>query len=332
MIKLLLTIIFLTSNAFAYIPTVESLFRHGSNPDVSANGVSVTFVVKKIEAGVKADTKSSESLLHETKKEDFYKLFYTKTNQDLVKVSQARYDNSSFSEGSLLEKYYTSNLTPYTFKGSGQDQAEKGLLQGMLISIIFNNGSFLTNYLKSLNVPVKLNSEIINRQKVTYLASYKQYLVAVNKDRNNRRTVTNPLKPEDPATRQKVDEAMNEPMYVDQKQVKLSKENGEISWLISAGTFEAVVSYKEREIKRIKYKSDQGEIEILCKDYWLGNGTHSIPRYISIKDYKGEMFEIEIMNLKQYLEKESDLIGRLKKWDSLLKGKESLEPKPPFLL
>jgi hypothetical protein len=44
------------------------------------------------------------------------------------------------------------------------------------------------------------------------------------------------------------------------------------------------------------------------------------------------MYQIEILNLRQFIEKESDLISRLKKWDSLLKGKESHAPKPPFLL
>lgn len=331
MIKLLAAILFLTSNAFAYIPTVESLFRHGSNPDVTANGVSLTFVVKKIEAGVKTEGKTDDSLLNETKSEDFYKLFYTKLSHDVWKVAQTRYDNSTFSEGSLLEKHYYPNFTAYTIKGSGEE-SEKGLFQGMLISMIFNDGTFLVNYLKSLEVPVKLNNEIINRQKITHLASYKQYLVAVNKDRTARKTEVNPLKPDDAAAREKIDLAMNEPMYVDQKQVKLSRENGEIAWLISAGPFEAVVSDKEREIRRIKFKSALGDFEIICKDYWLANGTHALPRYISVKDYKGEMFQVEIMNLRQYIEKESDLVGRLKKWDSLLKGKESLEPKPPFLL
>jgi hypothetical protein len=41
---------------------------------------------------------------------------------------------------------------------------------------------------------------------------------------------------------------------------------------------------------------------------------------------------VEILNLRHYLEKESDIVSRLKKWDSLLKGKESLEPKPSFVL
>jgi hypothetical protein len=48
MIKMILSLILLSSSAFAYVPSVESLFRHGSNPDITANGVALTFVVKKI--------------------------------------------------------------------------------------------------------------------------------------------------------------------------------------------------------------------------------------------------------------------------------------------
>ena len=48
MIKIVLASLLLTSVAHAYVPTVESLFRHGSNPDVTGNGISLTMVVKKM--------------------------------------------------------------------------------------------------------------------------------------------------------------------------------------------------------------------------------------------------------------------------------------------
>lgn len=330
MMKLALAALFVSSSVFAYVPTVESLFRHGSNPEVTANGVSITFVVKKIEVGTKSSG-SDVSLLNETKSEDFYKMFFTKVSNDVMKVAQTRYENNTFNEASLQEKVYFPNFTAFTIKGS-PEESEKGLFQGMLRSMIFNDGAFIVNYLKTLGVPVKLNSEIINRQKVEYLASYKQYLVAINKDRNARKTAQNPLKPDDAVAREKIDNIMNEPMYVDQKQVKLSREDGEMAWLVSAGQFEAVISYKNREIRKLKYRSQLGDYEILAKEYWLANGTHALPRYILVKDYKGENFQIEVLNLRHYLEKEVDLVNRLKKWDSLLKGKESLDPKPPFVL
>jgi len=331
MMKWVLVFVCLSTSALAYVPTVESLFRHGSNLDVTANGVNVTFVVKRLEAGAKdPQKKGDESLLAETKSEDFYKMFFTKVGSGATKVAQTRYDNSSYSEGSLLEKRYYPNFNAYTIKGT-PEASEKGIFQAMLHSMIFNDGALFVNYLKSLGVPVKLNSEIINRKKVEYLAAYKKYLIATNKDRT-KKPETNPLKPEDLSEREKVEQIMRESMYVDQDQVKLSREGGQMAWLITAGPFEAVISYKQREIQKIRYKSQLGDYEIICKDYWLANGSHALPRYIMVKDFKGEAFQIEITNLRHYPEKDVDIANRLKKWDGLLKGKESLEPKPPFLL
>lgn len=331
MIKFSVILALISFQAWAYIPTVESLFRHGPNPDVNANGVAVTLVVKKIEPSGNAQNAGESSLLTEVKAEDFYKIFFTRINSETMRVAQSRYDNASFNEASLIGKIYIPNFTAYTIKPS-VEESEKAIFHAMLRSLVFNDGAFLVNYLKSMNVPVKLNNEIINREKVEYLAAYKQYLVAISKDRNLRKTEKNPLKPDDATAREKIDLVMNSPMYVDQGQVRLSREDGDISWLITAEPFEAVVSYKEREIRKIKFKSQLGEYEIICKDYWLANGTHSMPRFMIVKDYKGESFQVEVLNLRQYLEKETDLINRLKKWDTLLKGKESHVPRPAFLL
>lgn len=328
---LILLVSFFTVSALAYVPTVESLFRNGSNPDVTVNGVSLTISVKKIQAGAKATSNQEGSLLLETKAEDFYKIFFTRLGQDVMKVAQTRYSNNTFNESSLEDKQYYPNFTAYTIKGT-PEESEKGIFHGLLRSLIFNDGEYMINYLKSQGISVKLNSEILNRQKVEHLASYKHYLLAINKDRTARKSLPNPLRPEDPAARDKVEQVMNEPMYIDQKQVQIFRDNGELSWMINVGSFEAIVSYKKRQIQKIKFKSQLGELEIICKDYWLANGTHSMPRYIMVKDYKAETYQIEVLNLRHYLEKEADLINRLKKWDSILKGKESLDPKPPFIL
>lgn len=317
-----------SSSLYAFIPSVESLFRHGSNPDVTANGVMVTFSLKKMVTQSDLNEKESEEL---TKQTNFYRLFFTKVNSETMKVAQVHYENASFNDTALKGKVYYPNFTAYTVKGMPED-AMKGIFFTSLRSIIFNDGTFLLNYLKTAGVPVKLNNEIINYPKREYLNSYKRYLSAINKDRASKRSEPNPLKPEDPVAREKVDTTMNEPMYLDQKQVKLATENGEVAWMVNAGPFEAALSYKEREIQRIKYKSQLGEFDIYYRDYWLANGTHAVPRLIVVKDYKGEMFQLEILNMKHYLEKESDLILRLKKWDSILKGKETTHTSPPFLL
>lgn len=323
--------LFLTLSAFAYVPTVESLFRHGSNPDVTVNGASLTLVIRKTPIGPKA-TSSDVSLLTETKEEDFYRMFFSKYNDDVLKVAQTRYADATFSADSLIEKNYYPNFTPYTIKASGEE-SEKGIFMGVLQSLVSNDGSFLVSYLKALGVPVRLNEELINREKVEYLAEYKKYLVTINKDRTARKTAVNPLRPEDSSAREKVDKVMNESMYIDTKQVKLSRDDGQMVWLVTAGsTFEAAFSYRERHLLRLKFRSQLGEYEIQCKDYWFANGAHSMPRYLLVRDYKGENYQVEITKVRHYTEKETDLVKRLKKWDSILKGKESLDPKSPFLL
>ena len=123
----------------------------------------------------------------------------------------------------------------------------------------------MVSYLKALGVPVRLNSEIINREKVEFLASYKRYLVSISKNRNAKKTEVNPMRPDDGSARNRAEEIMKEPMYVDTKQVKLSKDEGHVAWLINAGPFEAVISQNEREVQKLKFKSSAGDFEIICK-------------------------------------------------------------------
>lgn len=332
MMKFLCSFLLLTSIAHAYVPTVESLFRHGSNPDVTANGISLTLIVKKLQAGEKTPTSVSDvTLLRDEKVEDYFKLFFTKANGDILKVAQTRYSSLSFSEAALAHKIYYPNFTAYTIK-PGVENLERGLFFGLLQSLVLNDGENLMNYLKNQGVPVKLNNELLNRDKVEFLAHYKKYLVTINKDRNLRKTEINPMRPEDADARARADEIMDQPMYVDTKQVKLSKDEGQVAWMVNAGPFEAVVSYKNRDIQKVRFRSSAGDIEMTCKDYWLANGTHSLPRFILIRGLTGQTYQVEITNLRHYVEKEDDLVKRLNNWDKILRGKESTELRPEFLL
>ncbi len=331
MIKVVSLFFLLMNVANAYVPTVESLFRHGSNPDVSANGISLTFKVNKIFPGQKSgETITSASLLRDDKAEDYFKIFFTRIGET-TKVAQTRYNKSNFSKSSLSHKIYYPNFNAYTIKPN-LEEAEKGIFFGLLYSLALNEGEQLLSYLKSLEVPVRLNSELLNREKVEFLAEYKHYLATISKDRNARKTEVNPTRPEDPAARERADQIMAEPMYIDTNQVKLSKDEGNIAWVVNAGPFEAVFSYKERDAQRIKYKSAAGDFEVIMKDYYLANGAHSFPRFILVKTFSGEQYQLELLNLRHYVEKEDDMVKRLRNWDSILKGNESTSPRPEFLL
>jgi hypothetical protein len=331
MMKALIFALFISFSSYAYIPTVESLFRHGSNPDVSTNGASFNLVVKKITLGEKKTAEINDAAnLNGESKEEYYKVYFSRTT-DGLKVAQTRSTNSHFSEASLLHKVYYPNFNAFTVKASSES-AERGIFYGLLHSLAFNNGAHIVSYLKSLGVPVKLNNEIINREKIEFLADYKRYLISVKQERGLRKNHVNPLKPDDSAARERAHAIMGGSMYSDTKQVSLSKDEGQIAWVVSAGQFEAAFSHKERDVQRILYKSSAGDFEIICKDYWHATGTHSVPKFLLIKTFNGQQFQVEISNLRHYSEREEDLIKRLRNWDQILKGKESAEIRPEFLL
>ncbi len=327
MIRALLLLVLFSTNAIAFVPTIESLFRHGSNAEVTANGVSFTMAVKRIIPGEEAEATNPAA----PKADEYFRVFLTKTGADSLKIAQARYRDNTFSEGSLEHKIYYSAFTPYTLKPS-VEQMEKGVFYSLVHSLAFNNGSHMVNYLKTLGVPVKLNNDLINREKIEYLASYKRYLVTINQNKAAKKTEINPLRPEDAAARERVETVMNESMYVDTKQVRLAKEEGEMAWFAEAGPFTAVFTYNTRDVMKVVFKSAAGEMEINCRNYGLLNGTHRFPKTILIRDFSGDNYQVEVTDLRHYIEKEDDIVRRLKKWDSILKGKESQTPRPDFLL
>jgi hypothetical protein len=332
MTKLLVLSFFLTSVAQAYVPTVESLFRHGANPDVTQNAVSLSMVVKRGQTEAKADGVLNDvSLLRDQRQEDFYRIFFSRGNGEVLRLSQIRYANANFSDAALQHKVHFPNFSALTIR-PGVEHLEKGVFYGMLISMALNNGSFMINYLKQLNVPVRANSEILNRQKVELLASYKQYLATINRDRNARKNEANPLRPDEREARERAEQIMNESMYADTRQVRLTRDSGDMAWLVTAGPFEAVVNYTDRSIRRITYKSPIGELELLASEYWLANGVHSMPRIVDVRSPSGETWQIEFKNLRHFTEKEDELVKRINHWDQLLKGKEASDPRPEFLL
>jgi hypothetical protein len=329
MIKVLVLFLFSLA-AHAYVPTVESLFRHGANADVSGNGISFSLQIKKITPTDSSVNTAQVLAPTDQPAEDFYKVFFTQSG-DGLKVAQTRYTSGNFSESALVHKTFFSNFTPFSLKPN-LEESEKGIFYGMLHALAYNSGVHIIGYLKSLGIPVRLNNEIINREKIELLADYKRYLVLIAKDRSARKTEVNPLTPQDPAARDRVETIKDSSMYSDLKQVKIHREDGEMVWKVEAANFEAIFSYKERNLKRIKYKTSAGEYEIFCRDYWLANGTHLFPRYILIKSFSGQLYQLEVTGLRHYLDREDDVTKRLRNWDMILKGKEASATRPEFLL
>jgi len=311
------TIILLSMNVFGYVPTVESLFRHGGNPDVSASSVALNIRVsteKKDEVGGKV--------------ESFFKLYLTKAGQDSLRISQARYDSVGFIENEINHKFYLSNFSGVLTKDESLN-VERGLFWGILRSIYFNDGRQLVNLLKTLGAKVSLNDEILNREKIELLVDYKKYLISSAKFLNQ--SEANPLRPVDPTERSEVDKLLNQSMYSDFNQVKLVKVGEEMLWGIDAEVFWGLISFEKRHPVRIKYKFEGSDTEISFLNYYMFDGIHYGPKDILIKTAEGEVYNLEIINARYFNEKEEDALTRIRRWDQFLKNKKEFEPRPKFL-
>ena len=311
--KFIILTLFIVNTAFAYTPTVESLFRHGSNPEVTTNALSLNFSVKDL---------SNAELVQ------FYKIYFDVFDGETLKVSQTAYNQESYSEASLLNKIYHSQLAPVTFKNYSVDKA---VFYSLLHSILLNDGRFIVDYLKLAGVPVRRNNEILNDEKIALMKDYKNYLIAINNDRSLKKTMSSPLKPESQDGQERASRILNGPMYKDMDQVKLSSFEGKPAWLIEATGLQAYVSYEERRPIKVKLKANGGEVEIQCLDYWRPDGAHAVPKKMIVKTSKGEMFQVETTSLRYYNEKEDDLIKRLRHWDEILRTPKEQALRPDFL-
>jgi hypothetical protein len=315
--QLIYFIFFLSLDAFSYVPTVESLFRHGGNPDVTSSSVVLNFKVTKVAGG------SEES--DET---GYFKIVISKY-REILKITQAQFENDSFLDNSIIDQSYLSSFSPFSLKGE-TGQIEKGIFWGLLESIYFNEGKNLLNFLQTLGVQVKLNDEILNKEKVNYLVEYKKYLVTSKK--NGKSNEGNPLRPNDPQERLKVEKIMSESMYSDFQQVQLLKNGEDLFWGVEANNFQAIVSYSKRHPMKLSYKATNQEVEFSMLDYYPADGIHYSPREITIKNLSGVTYKINVLKVRYFSEKEDEVAKRVQKWESFSKGKKSNYSKPSFLI
>ena len=322
--KFLLLFFVLSQTAWSYVPTVESLFRNGSNPDMNGNVAIVNLKVTKVDpSGIVQDEKNSNS--------EYFRIYYTRSSDDVVKLNQFKFPDQSFNEDDFVHRTYYSNFNAFTLANQ-PSSVEKSLFYGVMQSLVLQDGQYLVNYLKSKGLPLRLNKEIINREKINLLAQYKQYLVTINQDKEARKTLENPLRPNSADKREHVEKVMNESMYVDTQHVVLAKEGSDMSWKVSAGGFDASVSYDKRYLQKLGFKGENGDIEFIFKDYGLVNATHVLPRFILIRDFNGDNYQVEVLNLRYASLNDASFVKKLREWDQKAKARNVEVLRPSFLL
>jgi len=322
----LLTFLFLLSAARvrAYVPTVESLFRNGANPDATTTAVVLAAKLYSFNPYLEETgaTSQGEPL--------WVRWIYNITPQGKLKLTQLCYRNQAMTDAHLVDKVYLGELDARSFSGASA-RPERGLFLGLLNSLLINDGSFVIEFLKLRGVEVKANSELIDQEKVALLQRYKQWLT---KTRGGR--VANgeesPLTPSSAAERERVEQLLNAPMYRDTQQVTLSRHRGEPAWSIRADGFEAWVGDERRDIRQFILRTTGEEVELSLQDYVLLNGTNFLPRTVQVRLGEEKFWMIEFLGVRPFNESGTEMLSRLKRYDQLLGKPAEALLKPPFLL
>lgn len=316
----ILSLVLITFSAHAYVPTVESLFRHGANADVTSNALMVSAKVALVNPYAEKVEQVDGSAL-------WVKWVYNITPQGKLKLTQLIYRAASMTEASLVDKSYVAELSPQAFDSS-PEMGERGLFISLMNSLLINDGSFMVNFLHNRGVNVQLNENIINQDKKNLLARYRAWLI---RTKGGRAAGAEPSPLAPTADRDKVDKIMAAPMYADTQQVVLSRYQGDPAWQIKGETFEAWVSDATREVRQLILRTGAAEVDIQCRDYLLYGGTHSFPRQIVVKGQQDQFWQIDIIGLKHFNETGAELLARLRRHDQVLMQRRETVARPAFL-
>lgn len=321
MIKILV-LLSISFSVFAYVPTVESLFRNGSNPDLTQNAAVVTLKITPVNPlAEKGEQAQGQSV--------WVKLVYHLGGGGRIKLSQLTYRTSALTDSTADSKVFFSEMSPNSFDQS-VEMTERGLFYSIMNSLVVNDGAFMTQFLKTRGINVALNYELLNQEKKHLLERHKAWLI---KTKGGRQTEgdDSPLTPASALEREKVNQIMALPMYASGGQIGLVRFEGEAAWNIKADAFEAWVGDSNRDIKQVNYKTSAGESEFVAKDYIKYNGTTPLPRLITFKNSKDLHFNIEPIGIRYFNESGQDLVNRLKRYEKDVKAPRDPVTKPYFL-
>ncbi len=317
---LILGLVLTVFSAHAYVPTVESLFRHGANADVTSNALVVSAKVALVNPYAEKIEQVDGSAI-------WVKWAYNITPQGKLKLTQLIYRAASMTEASLVDKSYIAELSPQAFAAS-PEMGERGLFISLMNSLLINDGSFMVDFLHNRGVNVRLNSDIINQDKRALLARYRAWLIRTKGGRDAG-SDPSPLAPT--VDREKAEKIMASPMYADTQQVTLSRYQGEPAWQVKTETFDAWVSDASREVRQLVLRTGAVEVDIQCRDYLLYGGTHSFPRQIVVKGQQDQFWQIDVLGLKHFNESAAELLARLRAHDQVLLQRRETVAKPAFL-
>ena len=289
---LILCSVFLTS-AWANLPSVESLFRHGANADIATNTVKVEFEIEKLSLvdGVPNEESVPTGKVYTT-------VYFIKSGNDfnILQLSSTKQISEESKVGAF---YYRKNFLKH-LSYKKDVNLQKDIFYSTLISILLNDSSSFSYLLKKTDGKFKKNSEVMNRKKVGVLHRYKKYLQQVKDNPDSEGSLTNPISPGDAKEKLRVRDVLSSSMYMADKNLKLIKKDKEFILNLELDNYTFNFTNESHQFLNLSYKDRGEDLSMHFKKFILFNGTHQLPSKVIYKTGASEAFLISFSKLSHF--------------------------------
>lgn len=326
----ILTINFLLFNvSFAYQPTLESLLRNGSNPDIGNNTVLANLIVKDLSVDNKLNANSEITLTdkHAIK----LHIFNEKENDPIL--TRIYYKAGLINQNSLLNykegKLYNLKRTIGT-----NENLDAEVFYGLMSYLLNNEGLPLIEALKKVRPTLKQNNELIDPEKIDLLAKYKNYLVQVKEAEEEQEVeLENPLSPKEDEAKLKVKEVMKRSFLVKDQEVKRVKKGKDFIWVVDGENLYMEFD-KNHYLREVKLMTTLGEIQIVLGKYGIWGAQMQFPEFIMFKTSDQRWYEIKPAKVTMFKDNLDLYKRRLKKYDKAIEENKLTDPqiRPAFML
>lgn len=320
LMKFVLILIIFSLNAFSYEPSLESLFRNSNNVDVGNNTVVANLSIKELDPETNQPLKAEDSLSRELS----VKLLVYNENEERPRLTQVEYKGGKISYATLFDfKEKSFNRLGNLIRNP--EAVDAKAFYSLMAMLLNNDGSFMVDFLKTFNSKVKSNSEIINRKKVKLLSDYKNYLLAVKKEKET--PIPNPLQPEAEEKKERVREIMRESFLKKDELIKRVKRNDRFVWSVAEENITANFDSNHR-IRDMKVSTGMGDIQFVFGRFLVFGSQFEFPEFIWMTDTAGKKYEIRASSIKIFQDSSKWHQSRLEKY--LKAKKENNFSEAPF--
>lgn len=314
--KLFITLILITTQVSAYVPSIESLFRSGSLKNIDTRTIVLEIKSEKI-------TKEGE----EPGKKIFYKYIFNTEKKNRVFGLQLGYSNA-FKKENLQHIKFWPSFHHKTLRGLS---AEQKILYSILSSQGLKNGDMLLHYLRERGSQVKFNKEILNKEQKLLLEKYMYYLSIVNqKTEVEIVKIKNPLESEDPEVQEKIKETLRASFYKQSPLIKYFRDGKDLKWKVG-DVFEAIFDYEGHQLEKITIPIMETSIQVDLRSPILFKGKYEIASHMYFKLQNGDKYHIEVLNYYRMSEDRPSYLKRVQRYQKTLEeNKTKLTTPFPF--